>query len=665
MKRLFRWPFLVVLAALVIAALIPALSVFHTGKLNAARAAGSGPTLALPSIVHPFDTVTITGQGFAPADTVGISVDYPGGYFIGSLACDNNGSCSGQVTMPYQNIEQGTHEIFGADSGGLIAQTSVEFLPGMTTFASGSSGGPHLAQGGPGTTLQLVGGGFKTGEFVSIYWGETQPVFLANAYGSSFSITITAPSSLSPGFYAIDAVRTKQTPGKASTVFHILPPKLVSSAGVRENQPAHIHLTGFLASEKVSLSWSAYGGQAITSLTVDTTGTADSYVTLPVAPKGSYTLEAVGNSSQFSAQSNINIGPGILLSSNTVNPGGVTTVIGGGYTPGEVVNVYFEGTANGVTSVTVNASGGFSTPLSIPLDHNKNVQHYVYAISTTTSDKASTPFFYATPSIQLGCCNLTYGSSFTLAGQEFAGQESVTILGQSSVQKVPVVLGTATTLLDGSFTFTSTVPSVPYIPNVYSNNWTLLVHGSTGKERVTTSTYVNSGVILSPDAGQIGQLIQVSGGGFASNETITIQMQSTQVATTTTDVNGGFTLSFSVPATAQAGNGYGTLVVSGSVSGSRYVYFTVQATVKVSPLQGSSGTTITVQGNGFYSGFTVSIYWYDPATNTTTTLGSITLSSNSFQTTVTAPAGLVNGNTYLIQVGTPNSSNDWFQFQAT
>ena len=665
MKRFFRWPVLVILAVLVIAAMIPALAVFHVGKLNAARAAGSGPTISLPDIVHPFDTVTITGQGFAPDDHVGIGVDYPG-YFIGFLACDNTGNCSGQVTMPYQNIVQGTHEIFGVASSGLVAQTSVVFLPGMTTYAAGLSGGSHMGQGGPGTTMQLVGGGFKTGESVSIYWGEKQPVFLANASGSSFSVTITAPSSLSPGFYMIDAVRTKQTPGKASTVFHILPPRLVSSAGVRENQPAHIHLTGFLANEQVSLSWSAYGNQAITSLTVDATGTADSYVALPVAPKGSYTLEAVGNSSQFHAQSTINIGPGILLSLNTVNPGGVTTVIGGGYTPGETVNVYFERTANGVTPVTVNASGGFSTPLSIPLDRSKNVQHYVYAVSTTTSDKASTPFFYAVPSIQIGCCNLRYGSSFTLTGQEFAGQETVTILGQNSLQKAPVVLGTATTLLDGSFTFTSTIPSVPYIPNVYSNNWNLLIRGSIGKEHVTTSTYVNSAVILSPDAGQIGQWIQVRGGGFASKDAITVQFQSIQVATTTTNVNGGFTVSFRVPTTAQSGYSYDILLVTGSVSGSSSAYFTVLATVKMSPLKGPSGTTMTVKGDGFYNGFNVSMYWFDPATNTTTTLGSITVSGNSFQTTVTAPAGLVKGNTYLIEVTTPNTSSySWLQFQAT
>ncbi len=70
----------------------------------------------------------------------------------------------------------------------------------------------------------------------------------------------------------------------------------------------------------------------------------------------------------------------------------------------------------------------------------------------------------------------------------------------------------------------------------------------------------------------------------------------------------------------------------------------------MTPKKGPSGTVITVSGYGFSYGDTVSIYWYDPSTNTQTLLTTIHLPAYSFQTTVTAPANLTSGNTYDVIV---------------
>ena len=89
--------------------------------------------------------------------------------------------------------------------------------------------------------------------------------------------------------------------------------------------------------------------QVMTTLTMDNTGAINTYFAPPFAPRGSYILTATGNSSKLQATSALNIGPGIILDPNTANPGGTFTVEGGGYTPGETVNVYFQNTGNGVT----------------------------------------------------------------------------------------------------------------------------------------------------------------------------------------------------------------------------------------------------------------------------------------------------------------------------
>ncbi len=99
MNKFIRWPVWVILAALVVAALVPAIAIVHGGRTSAARAAGTTPTITVPAILHPFDTVTITGQGFAPYDNVDIALNWSYNP-IGGIKCDGNGNCSGQVTIP-------------------------------------------------------------------------------------------------------------------------------------------------------------------------------------------------------------------------------------------------------------------------------------------------------------------------------------------------------------------------------------------------------------------------------------------------------------------------------------------------------------------------------------------------------------------------------------
>ncbi len=654
MKKLLRWPTLIVLAAFALAALVPAVTILHAGKSSAAHAAGNNPTISMPDIVHPFDTVTITGQGFYPGDTVSITIDNPYNYPLVSLSCDSSGNCSGVATIPNTNVAQGIHQVIGTDSSGLSAQLPVTFLPGISTFVPY---GPRLTSGGPGTAIQLEGGAFTPGETINIYWGFNKNILegttTTSSYDGSFSFTFNAPVTASTGNYPITVVRSQQTPATVTIMFNILPPKMISSAGVRNNQAAHVHLSGFGANEQVVLSWNANGGQTITTFTMDGTGALDTYFAPPFTAKGSYTLLAVGNTSQLQATSNLNIGPGILLSLNTENPGGTTTVNGGGYTPGETVNVYFQSTSNGVTSVTVDGSGSFSVALAVPVAHKKNATYYVYADSTTTTDKAKAEFFYTTPSIlSTGYC-CYYGNSFTLSGQGFAAQETVTISAQSIAQKYPKTLGTATAAADGTFSFTSTMPSAPYstIGEPTPFNLAFIARGSTSKLNASLLLDVRANIIPTPDKGSSGEKIQLKGGGFVSGETVTVWLQITQVATATANANGGFSTTFVVPTSAQPGNYFCNLCAAGS-SGKTGVFadFFILPSVKMTPKKGPSGTVITVSGYGFSYGDTVSIYWYDPSTNTQTLLTTIHLPAYSFQTTVTAPANLTSGNTYDVIV---------------
>lgn len=585
------------------------ITIAHNGKTTTVHAAGNNPTISMPAIVHPFDVVAITGQGFNANDSVQVYVDYTYYSPITNLSCDINGNCSGQATIPYTNVAQGSHQIIATDNNGLTAQIAVTFLPGIQAIIPGA----NVSSAGPGGRIELKGGAFTPNEPIKIYWGAKQNIL----EGTPTTVGRSA----------------QQTPASVTTMFTILPPKIVTSAGIRNSQAAHVHLSGFAA-------------------------------------KGTYVLQAVGNDSLLHAKKNFNIGPGILLSLNTENPGGTTTVNGGGFAPGETVNVYFQDTSNGITTATVDSSGSFSVPLTVPVVHNKNATYFVYAVSATTTDTANAQFFYATPSIQLACCyNPTYGNSFTLSGHGYASLETVTISAQSIVQKYPMKLGTATAAADGTFSFTSTMPGAPYtttgVPT--PSNMMLIARGNTSKSNASELLFVRANIIPTPVSGKIGQKIQLSGGGFASGETVTVTMINTQVATDTADTNGAFHTTFVVPTTAQPGNYFCNLCAVGSSSGqSVNVSFIVLPSVTITPKKGPSSTSITVSGNGYFPYDTVWIYWFDPSTNTQTQLTSINTTSNAFQATITAPSNLTKGSTYDVVVqDADNESTIQLPFLAT
>jgi len=628
----------------------------------------------VPAILHPFDTVTITGQGFAPYDDVTIALNWSNNP-IGGIKCDGNGNCSGQVTIPYSGVPQGTYQVLATGSTGLTTQVGTTILPGVGTFVSNPlppAPPTRLTSGGPGTAMQLIGGGFNANEAVNIYWGKNNAVSLGNvtsAYDGSFSLQINAPVPATVGYNPINIVRSKQTPAHVETIFHILPPKMISSAGVRSNQAVHIQLSGFAANEQVTLSWNANGGQTITTVTMGSTGAADTDVAPPAAPKGAYTLQATGNTSQLHAQSNLTIGPGILLSPNTENPGGTGVVNGGGFTPGETVNVYFQNTSNGVTPATVDASGSFSVSLAVPAKYSPYSTYFVYAVSTTTTDSAKARFFYTTPSIQLACCNAPrYGDSFTLAGQGFAAQETVKITAQNTVQTLPTVLGTATAAADGSFTFTSTMLSAPAVPSTLSNgiNMYMYATGMASKIKASSSFDALPNVIPTPSSAQIGQTVTLNGGGFGSKETVTLLFQGTQIATAKMDINGAFKATITIPASAQS-EAACNLCANGNTSGvSVNAALTILPTITMSPQTGPSGTSITVNGDGLYIYDGIDIYWLDPTTDTRTWLTGFGLNgTNSFQVTVTAPSNLTSGNTYYVQLEDGYGMIAQLPFQAT
>lgn len=648
MKRFFRWPALTLLAALVIAAGIASLLLAtHSIKPSSAHAAsntGNTPTLTLPDTISAFTTVPVTAQGYLPGDTVYLwaTSSIP----IATLHCDPHGNYFGQVFI-YAFDPQGTYQITGYAMSGRSAQTTTTLLPGVN-LTNPVQYGSIITSGGPGTELTLNGGAFNSNETATVYWGQTKESTVTADYNGNFQYTFNTPKNATPGNYTVSVTRTNQSPATVSTPFTILPPALKSPAGIRDNQAAHIKLSGFQAGEKVTLSWNANNGQTITTLSADITGADATYIAMPSAPKGAYMLTATGKTSKLQATSPIRIGAGIILDTNTANPGGSITVEGGGYTPGETVNVFFQTTKNGIMTATVDNTGAFNVSLSIPVAYKKSIQYFVYANSIGGLDQSKAKFFYTTPSLQLTCCsNLSYGYSFSIAGQGFVANDTVNILWEFTSQKYPQKLGSVIAASDGTFKFTASALSAPY-SSYHQSNVLIVATGHQDHTNASLSLYEQTSIVASPTQGPIGTKVRITGGAFGSNEMVTITLGNIQVATTTTKNDGRFVTTFIVPANAPLGGNVFDLGAIGNTSGAvASTGFFVVPNLSITPSKGPSGTVITVTGSHCTPSNIDSLYWYDPSTKGQNFLTHVTVSSTGdFQTTITAPANLVSGHTY-------------------
>jgi len=179
--------------------------------------------------------------------------------------------------------------------------------------------------------------------------------------------------------------------------------------------------------------------------------------------------------------------------------------------------------------------------------------------------------------------------------------------------------------------------------------------GQTSQLVATESVTPEPGLLV-PTTATAGSIVQIQGSNFGQNETITIQLLlpngTTQtVATPQSDTNGAFETSFTTPLVRSVIGRQLTVIATGNTSGALLSEpFTPVSVIQITPNTGSSGTTITLTGQGFLPSSSVPVIWDDPNTASTIFLVTVTTDSNGqFTQTITVPDGLVSGATYYVE----------------
>jgi len=329
----------------------------------------------------------------------------------------------------------------------------------------------------------------------------------------------------------------------------------------------------------------------------------------------------------------------ITVSPLSGNVGSTITIGGSDFNSSSSMTIYFDNTA--AQTVTTTATGTFSgATFTVPESYGG-----IHAIKGSDASGDSPAVNFTTlQTTTVTPTSGTTGDTISISGNGFAANSSINVYFDTSL----VSAGVTTTNASGSFTNT---PSI--IPSSSRGSHTIRVQDASSN--LTTTTFeTREKMTFTPIEGTSGTVVTVSGTGFKGSTAITVKYAGVAVTTNPviagTDVNGSFTLSFSVPAGATGP--HSVEVTDGTYSASSS--FTATASAAISQITsetapGYAGMEITFTGTGFKPNAPVTItYTSNPVVLDTVT----TDATGTFSATVTIPHSIGGNHVITITDGT-------------
>ncbi len=224
----------------------------------------------------------------------------------------------------------------------------------------------------------------------------------------------------------------------------------------------------------------------------------------------------------------------IDISRLTGTVGTAVTIEGEGFYVGKMVTLqYYNRTGERLDTEVASATGEFSFQFTIPA--SAAGKHKITA--ENAEGNSAEAEFEVIPTTTLNLTSGTPGDLLTVKGNGFSHRSDISIYFDSTE------MAYAKTDEYGSFEATFNVPdrkSASYIVKAIDED------DNTDKANFA----ITAGASLDKKTGYIGTTVTVIGSGFATNETVTVNYDSLQVATTITDNGGDFSIAFNIPQSA-------------------------------------------------------------------------------------------------------------------
>ena len=389
-----------------------------------------------------------------------------------------------------------------------------------------------ISSASPGTNLTVSGFGFNDGDTYQITFapGTSYEELLAPTKvisGTSFSQLVTVPHA--PwGQYNI---RVASNRGNFSLLLQIFPvielsstsgyvddTLLVSGAGFRSNITVNVY---FNNSNVVATSTNAYGMLNPVSFEV------------PAVRGQSYNIYA--NDGAVSSPTVVFIvNPHLTASLLQGAAGDQVKLEGTGFDDNSGITIFWDNQLMSASGIFSDGAGSFTTNVIVPASTRGN--HTLRARDNGSGTDVVS--FLVNPRIVISPNSGTSGSIVTITGNGFRSNAPVNIAyNGTTLSTQPTII---TTDSAGSFSASFAVPSI------LAGNYVIRV--SDGLYSATVNFMVASKIELSTSTGSVGTEVLVNGTGFTPGSRITLSYDNQTVITVTADIDGSFSVSFSVPA---------------------------------------------------------------------------------------------------------------------
>jgi hypothetical protein len=224
-----------------------------------------------------------------------------------------------------------------------------------------------------GTAFNVTGSGFDPGSVVElsiVRQGSSTPLasqlVKADKSGGFYSVSMTAPTSLSAGNFSVVA-HERNSSNSAQSFGAVAGGAPQVKLGPQVGQPGAqvtVSLNGFAPMETIKVYWNSLNGQPVTTFQADGGGgVGQGHIRVPYGAVGENTFLFVGAKSLSMVAANflmLNLYPTVKLSSYALKADNMISFTGKGFGPGEPVLVFLNSTqSQPLAVVSADGTGAF------------------------------------------------------------------------------------------------------------------------------------------------------------------------------------------------------------------------------------------------------------------------------------------------------------------
>lgn len=362
------------------------------------------PSISITTTSGPGGTVVpITGQGYAPGETVDIRWDRSTGIILKTVTASGSGTFSTSATVP--DASPGKHLFVGVGrTSGAKPSRSFNVID-ITPVDPSISIDP--TSGRTATTVAVTGAGYTPNEAVEIYFDSTGStgtlLTTTTASGSgTFSTTVTIPHT--PGGSHLIVGKGVTSGVKPSRTFTITQSVSLSAGSATPGETVRVTLRGFHPGEPITLTWDHVDGLPLASVTANSTGSAAASFTVPSGVNGTHRVVATGSVTAGLATADLTVTDGntaaatVTVSPNAAIPTASLTVNGANFWAQEEVQVFWDDNASPSGTATTGYEGSGSLTISVPTMPGGS---HTLTMRGVTSGKTATTTFTVQPRLLL------------------------------------------------------------------------------------------------------------------------------------------------------------------------------------------------------------------------------------------------------------------------